>query len=216
MQAVFVKTEALACGQLIVLTFIANDGLAFQRGQDGVAGCTVRGQAGALVKGHQHEFHVVGVDEVEVCNAAVLVRNEIFQFGGLACFENVVHGEVLLFQNDFSIDHAAVRQTAAEHFRRNGQQLAGMQRDSTALSTQKEIAAAFPAQIQGGAIVIFRGDGGAAAQREPGNRYTLAQFCRAGNCHGFPDGTQLGKRKWHLHTAFPRKATGTMLRTARP
>ena len=118
----------------------------------------MRGQAGALVKGHQHEFHVVGVDEVEVCNAAVLVRNEIFQFGGLACFENVVHGEVLLFQNDFSIDHAAVGQTAAEHFGRNGQQLAGMQRDSTALSTQKKYAATFPAQIQGSAVVILRGD----------------------------------------------------------
>ena len=108
MQTVLIEAEALACGQLIVLTLIADDGFAFQRGQDGVAGCTVRGQAGAFVKGHQHEFHVVGVDEVEVCNAAVLVRNEIFQFGGLACFENVVHGEVLLFQNDFSIDHAAV------------------------------------------------------------------------------------------------------------
>ena len=108
MQAVLIEAEALACVQLVILALIANNGLAFEGGQDGIAGSAVRSQAGALVKGHQHEFHVVGVDEVEVCNAAVLVRNEIFQFGGLACFENVVHGEVLLFQNDFSIDHAAV------------------------------------------------------------------------------------------------------------
>lgn len=43
-QAVFVKTEALACGQLIVLTLIADDGFAFQRGQDALPGarCGVR------------------------------------------------------------------------------------------------------------------------------------------------------------------------------
>ena len=78
-QAVFVKTEALACGQLVVLALVADDGLALQCGQDGVAGSTVRGQAGALVKGHQHEFHVVGVGQVQVGDAALFVRDQILR-----------------------------------------------------------------------------------------------------------------------------------------
>lgn len=55
-QAVLIEAEALACVQLIVLTLIADDGLAFQRGQDGVAGCTVRGQAGASSKAISTNF----------------------------------------------------------------------------------------------------------------------------------------------------------------
>ena len=113
-QAIFIKTEALACGQLIVLTLIADDGFAFQRGQDGVAGCTVRGQAGALVKGHQHEFHVVGVSQVQVGDAALFVRDQVLQFGGCACFEDAVHRKVLLFEDDFGIDKAVVGAGAAQ------------------------------------------------------------------------------------------------------
>ena len=78
-QAVLIEAEALACVQLVILALIANNGLAFQRGQDGVAGCTVRGQAGALVKGHQHEFHVVGVSQVQIGDAALFVRDQILQ-----------------------------------------------------------------------------------------------------------------------------------------
>ena len=48
-QTVLVEAEALACIQFVVLALVANDGLALQRSQDGVAGSTVRGQAGALV-----------------------------------------------------------------------------------------------------------------------------------------------------------------------
>ena len=78
-QAVLVKTEALAFSQLVVLALVADDGLALQCGQDGVAGSTVRGQAGALVKGHQHEFHVVGVGQVQVGDAALFVRDQILR-----------------------------------------------------------------------------------------------------------------------------------------
>ena len=78
-QAVLIEAEALACVQLVILALIANNGLAFQRGQDGVAGCTVRGQAGALVKGHQHEFHVVGVGQVQIGDAALFVRDQVLQ-----------------------------------------------------------------------------------------------------------------------------------------
>ena len=42
MQAVLIKAEALACVQLIVLALVADDGLALQGGEDGVAGCAVR------------------------------------------------------------------------------------------------------------------------------------------------------------------------------
>ena len=43
-QAVLVKTEALACGQLVVLALVADDGLALQCGQDALPGarCGVR------------------------------------------------------------------------------------------------------------------------------------------------------------------------------
>ena len=116
MQAVLIKAEALACVQLIVLALVADDGLALQGGEDGVAGCAVRGQAGTLVKGHQHELHVVGVDEVEIGNAAFLIGNEVLQRSGLACFEDAVHGKSLLFQNDFSVDHAGVGAGAAQLF----------------------------------------------------------------------------------------------------
>ena len=78
-QAVLIEAEALACIQFVVLALVANDGLALQRSQDGVAGCTVRGQAGALVKGHQHEFHVVGVSQVQVGDAALFVRDQVLQ-----------------------------------------------------------------------------------------------------------------------------------------
>ena len=55
-QAVLIEAEALACGQLIVLTLIADDGFAFQCGQDGVAGSTVRSQAGASSKAISTNF----------------------------------------------------------------------------------------------------------------------------------------------------------------
>ena len=45
-QAVLIEAEALACVQLVVLALIANNGLAFEGGQDGIAGSTVRSQAG--------------------------------------------------------------------------------------------------------------------------------------------------------------------------
>ena len=38
MQAVLVKTEALAGGQFVILALVADDGLAFKGGEDGVAG----------------------------------------------------------------------------------------------------------------------------------------------------------------------------------
>ena len=41
-QAVLIKAEALACVQLIVLALVADDGLALQGGEDGVAGCAAR------------------------------------------------------------------------------------------------------------------------------------------------------------------------------
>ena len=44
-QTVLVKAETLAGVQLVVPALVADDGLAFQRGQDSVAGGTVRGQA---------------------------------------------------------------------------------------------------------------------------------------------------------------------------
>jgi len=113
-QAVLVKTEALACSQLVVLALVADDGLALQCGQDGVAGSTVRGQAGALVKGHQHEFHVVGVSQVQIGDAALFVRDQVLQFGGCACFEDAVHSKVLLFEDDFGIDKAVVGAGAAQ------------------------------------------------------------------------------------------------------
>ena len=78
-QAVFVKAETFACVQLVILTLIVNDCFAFQCGQDGVAGSTMRGQAGALVKGHQHEFHVVGVSQVQIGDAALFVRDQVLQ-----------------------------------------------------------------------------------------------------------------------------------------
>ena len=58
-QTVLVEAEALACVQLVILALIANNGLAFEGGQDGIAGSTVRSQASALVKSHQDKFHVV-------------------------------------------------------------------------------------------------------------------------------------------------------------
>ena len=97
MQAVLVKTEALASVQLVVPALVTDDGLALQGGQDGVAGGAVRGQAGTLVKGHQHKLHVVSMHDVQVGDAAFLVGDQVFQGGGLARFDDVVHGKLLLF-----------------------------------------------------------------------------------------------------------------------
>ena len=84
-QAVFVKAETFACVQLVILTLIVNDCFAFQCGQDGVAGGAVRGQAGTLVKGHQHKLHVVSMHNVQVGDAAFLVgdlRKDIVVYYG--------------------------------------------------------------------------------------------------------------------------------------
>ena len=218
MQAVLIETEALACVQLVILALIANNGLAFEGGQDGIAGSAVRSQAGALVKGHQDKFHVVGVDEVEVCNAAVLVRNEIFQFGGLACFENVVHGKILLFQNDFGIDHSTVGFCAAQCFRRYIQHFSGFDRHFLPIDSQKKLAVSLTTQIKSGAVIVFRGDRSACAQGKPCYRHSIAQSGRSGNGHSIPDRANLGKCKRDIvHTAVSsRRATGTMLRTDRP
>lgn len=83
-QAVLIEAEALACVQLVILALIANNGLAFEGGQDGIAGSTVRSQAGALVKGHQDKFHVVCMSDVQIGDAALFIRNEVLQFDGLA------------------------------------------------------------------------------------------------------------------------------------
>lgn len=56
MQAVLIEAEALACVQLVILALIANNGLAFEGGQDGIAGSTVRSQASALVKAIRTNF----------------------------------------------------------------------------------------------------------------------------------------------------------------
>ena len=94
-QAVLIEAEALACVQFVILTLIANNGLAFEGGQDGIAGSAVRSQAGALVKSHQDKFHVVCMSDVQIGDAALFIRNEVLQFGGLACL-------MILFMVKFS------------------------------------------------------------------------------------------------------------------
>ena len=191
-QAVLVEAEALAGGQLVVLALVADDGLAFQRGEDGVAGGAVGGQAGALVKGHQHELHVGGADEVEVCDAVLFVRDQVFQLGGIAGFQDVVHGRCLLFQNDFGVDHAAVGGAgAAQGPGRDGQKLPGMQGHFAPFCTQHEPAAALAAQVQGGAVVALGSDGRPAPHGKPCDGDTAAQLGRAGYRHGVPDGADL-------------------------
>ena len=97
-QAVFVKAETFACVQLVILTLIVNDCFAFQCGQDGVAGGAVWGQADARIECHQHKLHVVCVDKVNISNAALFVRNQVFQGCGLASFDDVVQDRILLFK----------------------------------------------------------------------------------------------------------------------
>ena len=151
----------------------------------------MRGQAGALVKGHQNEFHVVGVSQVQVGDAALFVRDQVLQFGGCACFEDAVHSKVLLFDDDFGIDKAVVGAGAAQRSGRHPEQLAGVHGDVVGVAAQNKGTAALTAQIQGSAVVELRGDGGACAQRKPGDGHLLPELCRAGNGHGREDGPHL-------------------------
>ena len=123
MQAVFIKAETFACVQFVILTLIVNDCFAFQCGQDGVAGGAVWGQAGARIECHQHKLHVVCVDKVNIGNAALFVRNQVFQGCGLASFDDVVQDSILLFQNNFSIDHTDIRAGSTQCFGRNSQKI---------------------------------------------------------------------------------------------
>ena len=59
------------------------------------------------------------------------------------------------------------------------------------VAAQNKGTAALTAQIQGGAVVELRGDGGACAQRKPGDGHLLPELCRAGNGHGRADGPHL-------------------------
>ena len=140
-QSVFLKPEALAGGQFVVMAFVADGGLAVQRGQNGVAGGAVRGQARSGVKSHQHELHVVGADKVEVGDAALFVRDEVLQVEGLAGGDDVVHSD-LLFWNDFGVDESGVRLSAAERLRRNGDQDVGRKRNAAVFFAEKQRALA--------------------------------------------------------------------------
>ena len=218
MQAVLIEAEALACVQLVILALIANNGLAFEGGQDGIAGSAVRSQASALVKSHQDKFHVVCMSDVQIGDAALFIRNEVLQFGGLACLDNVVHGKILLFQNDFGIDHSTVGFCAAQCFRRYIQHFSGFDRHFLPIDSQKKLAVSLTTQIKSGAVIVFRGNRSACAQGKPCYRHSIAQSGRSGNGHSIPDRANLGKCKRDIvHTAVSsRRATGTMLRTDRP
>ena len=80
-------------------------------------------QAGARIECHQHKLHVVCVDKVNIGNAALFVRNQVFQGCGLASFDDVVQDSILLFQNNFSIDHTDIRAGSTQCFGRNSQKI---------------------------------------------------------------------------------------------
>ena len=158
------------------------------------------------------------MSDVQIGDAALFIRNEVLQFGGLACLDDVVHGKILLFQNDFGIDHSTVGFCAAQCFRRYIQHFSGFDRHFLPIDSQKEPAVSLTTQIKSGAVIVFRGNRSACAQGKPCYRHSIAQSGRSGNGHSVPDRANLGKCKRDIvHTAVSsRRATGTMLRTDRP
>ena len=166
------------------------------------------------------DFNIEQVDmsDVQIGDAALFIRNELLQFGGLACLDDVVHGKILLFQNDFGIDHSTVGFCAAQCFRRYIQHFSGFDRHFLPIDSQKKLAVSLTTQIKSGAVIVFRGNRSACAQGKPCYRHSIAQSGRSGNGHSIPDRANLGKCKRDIvHTAVSsRRATGTMLRTDRP
>lgn len=166
------------------------------------------------------DFNIEQVDmsDVQIGDAALFIRNELLQFGGLACLDDVVHGKILLFQNDFGIDRSTVGFCAAQCFRRYIQHFSGFDRHFLPIDSQKKLAVSLTTQIKSGAVIVFRGNRSACAQGKPCYRHSIAQSGRSGNGHSIPDRANLGKCKRDIvHTAVSsRRATGTMLRTDRP
>ena len=163
-------------------------------------------------------FAKTDMSDVKIGDAALFIRNEVLQFGGLACLDDVVHGKILLFQNDFGIDHSTVGFCAAQCFRRYIQHFSRFDRHFLPIDSQKKLAVSLTTQIKSGAVIVFRGNRSACAQGKPCYRHSIAQSGRSGNGHSIPDRANLGKCKRDIvHTAVSsRRATGTMLRTDRP
>ena len=136
------------------------------------------------------------MDKVNISNAALFVRNQVFQGCGLACFDDVVQDSILLFQNNFSIDHTDIRAGSTQCFGRNSQKIIPRKGNCPAIFAQDKAAVAHSTHIQGRTVIAFRRNGSTRPKGKPGDRHLFAKVCRAGDCHIITDGAHLrnGKR----------------------
>ena len=117
MLAVLGKLEVLARVDGVRSALVADDALAFQAEDDGLARRGMLGQPCPGVKAHEDELHLVVVGQVHVDDLALLDGEQLGQLEDLAVFEHFVHGGILS-DFDFGIDASRLRVHAHGHARR--------------------------------------------------------------------------------------------------
>ena len=89
----------------MILTFITDNALAVQRKDDRLTGSCVLGEAGSLIKRHDHKLHFIVMYHVHIDDLALHIGNELRQFEDFSCLDCFAHGIIPPYR-DFSIDSA--------------------------------------------------------------------------------------------------------------